>query len=117
MKRVTLFFVVLGAVVLFAQSPQHKATLNFVFSPDTSSSNVYRAPGVCPATGAPSGQVKLTSVPITTNSYVDTTVAAAQTYCYSVRAVSPLGFESVDSNYAQVTIPLAPPTGLSVAAQ
>jgi len=113
MRRLILFALLLFAIGAAAQN--HSATLSWVALPDTPTSNVYRAPGACPSTGSPTGQVKLNLTPVAATTYKDSTVAGANTYCYTVRATLN-GVESVDSNTAQAVIPLAPSSGLTVVA-
>ena len=103
------------AVSGFGQS-SHSVALTWVASSDAASNPtltyaVYRASVACPASGSPTGLTKLVAVSATT--YTDTAVSVGQTYCYIVRA-SLNGSESVDSNTAGGTIPIAPVTGLSI---
>ena len=64
----------------------HSATLSWAAPSDATASstyNVYRATGVCPATGL--GTLvfsKINSTAITTLSYVDSSVAIGTSYCY-----------------------------------
>lgn len=79
----------------------HSVTLNWTAS--TSSNvigyNVYR--GIL--TGGP--YAKLTSSPVTANSYTDFTVLAGLTYYYVTTAVNNKNVESAYSNQAQAVVP------------
>lgn len=114
-KKLLLMFVLLVAPVCFGQTT-HSATISFTVSPDTPTSNVYRADGTCPLTPPPSGQTKLNLTPISGTSYTDSTVSAAKTYCYTVKAVLN-GLESKDSNMVTATVPLAPASSVTVVTQ
>lgn len=97
--------------IAMAQAATHSATLAWTDStnPATTTYNVYRSGGACPA-NSPN---KLTNV--TAKTYTDTAVMAGATYCYFVRAMYS-GSESGDSNHAQALIPVdaVPPTSLTV---
>jgi len=114
----TLLVFAIGAA---AQAPLHKATLNWVATPDALSNpsitaNIYRADGKCPATGLPTGPALIGSTLAGATTYMDTNVSVAKTYCWFVVAILN-GVESVGSNTAGAEIPLAPYTGLTVGAQ
>lgn len=99
------------ALFLFAVTASaHTVSLSYVNSPDTPNTNVYRLTGSCPA--GTTGFIKLTSSPVVTSNYIDSTVVAGN-YCYFVTAVLN-GVESAPSNTAQATVPVAPPSGLSI---
>lgn len=109
MKRKFVLALVL-VLALAAQSFAHTASISWSNSPDTSNTNVYRLAGTCPATTT--GFVKITATPVTTANYTDSTVSPG-VYCYYVTATLN-GSESVPSNTAQATVPVAPPSGLSI---
>ena len=94
----------------------HSVTLGWSASPDLtnppaagSGYNVYRSTTVG-GENAPALNASL----ITALTFVDTTVAAGQSYDYVVTAVGVGGLESVHSNEAtNVRVPILPPTGLT----
>lgn len=89
-----------GSCVTGTGSIPRSVSLNW--TPSTSSNvnyNVYRAT-------TPSGPyTKLTSTPVTTTSYTDTTVQSGQTYYYVATAVNTSNVESVYSNQATANVP------------
>lgn len=90
---------VLGGVCTTA-APSHSVTLtwNASLTPNVTY-NVYRA-------GSPGGPyAELASTPINTVTYIDTSVAAGQTYYYTTTAVDSGGIESAKSNEAPATVP------------
>jgi hypothetical protein len=108
----TLLAIPLG--LLFLVSPamaQHKITLSWTNSPDTNNTFVYRLTGPCPT--PLSGFTKLTASPVTTATYTDSAVNAGTTYAYMVTAFLN-NLESVPSNCISATVPVAPPTGLTI---
>jgi hypothetical protein len=92
-------------------SAQHHASLTWQNSPDTNNTLVYRIAGTCPS--PVTGGTKLTASPVTTAAYTDSTVNAGTTYAYYATAFLN-GNESVPSNCVSATIPIAPPTGLTI---
>jgi len=108
MKKISaLALAMLIAIPAFA----HTASVSWVNSPDTANTNVYRLVGTCPT--SLTGFTKLTTTPVTTASYTDSTVTVGTTYAYYVTAILN-GTESVPSNCISATVPVAPPTGLSI---
>jgi hypothetical protein len=108
--RMRLMIGLLFTISLFAQ---HSATLNFVPSATgdpATSFNIWRTAGTtCSVLGGaavPSGAVPFAS--ITASPYVDNTVVAALTYCYTVSAVNSAG-QSAMSNSVNAVIPVAAP--------
>lgn len=61
--------------------------------------NIYRGT----VSGGP--YTRINSTPVAGTSYVDSTVAAGQTYYYVARSVTSTGVESVNSNQAQAVVP------------
>lgn len=87
----------------------HQVTLTWVASVDAVASyNVYRGTNPPGSEGA----TPINTAPITELTYVDTAVTAGEKVDYVVTAVSASGVESVHSNEATVSIPVAPPTSL-----
>ena len=86
----------------------HQAVLSWTASVDGGQYNVYRgtAPGA-------EGATPLNSTPITGTSYTDPTVVAGTTYYYVVETILN-GVSSGKSNEVSGTIPIAPPTGLTL---
>ncbi len=105
MKRLAALFF-LFAMPIFA----HTASISWTNSPDTSSTNVYRLAGSCPAGTA--GFTKITASPVTTGTYTDPAVTPGA-YCYYVTATLN-GVESIPSNTIQANVPVAPPSGLTI---
>lgn len=93
-----------------AMAQSHSVVVHWTNSPDTANTNVYRFTGACP--GTPAGFVKLTAAPVTAGTYSDTTVVP-NFYCYYVTAALN-GVESLPSPTVQVTVPVAPPSGLAL---
>lgn len=89
----------------------HTANISWTNSTDTSNTNVYRLAGACP-TGTLTGFAKLNASPVTTGSYVDSTVVPGP-YCYYVTATLN-GVESVPSGTVAAVVPVAPPSGLTL---
>lgn len=93
-----------------------KVSLSWVpsISPTASGTNLYRAPGACPASGLPVGAVKIGQVSGVTAGFDDLTSTPGTTGCYYATAFRTQdGAESAGSNTAQATFPfpaLAPPT-------
>lgn len=112
-----LFFV---AAATLAQA-QHKVTLSWTASTDSTSSNpgtvsVYRATGTCPASGI--GTLTYTTLTATAPAggpYADSTVTAG-TYCYYVTATIS-GATSGPSNTVTAVVPTAAPSGLTAVSQ
>lgn len=116
----------LRSLVLFAfcfalkAQATHSATLTWTdtVNPTGTTYNAWRLTGTCPSPGPsstpPSGFTQINSAAITAMTYVDTTVAAGQTYCYVVTAVGTSG-QSNPSNTAGATVPGAfPVSGLGI---
>jgi hypothetical protein len=112
MKKV-LLVVLLSCVCAMAAD---RVSLSWVpsITPSASGTNVYRASGACPATGIPTGGVKIGQVSGVTAGYDDLAGTEGQVYCYYGTAFRTQdGAESVASNTSQATFPfqvLAPPT-------
>lgn len=107
----TLIVVLVLCGLGLAQSSVHSVTVNFLAPDDATASsayNAYRADGKCPASGSPTGQVRLNATPFTGLQYTDITVAVS-TYCYTVRHVL-AGMESVDSVTVEAKVLPHPPT-------
>jgi len=71
----------------------HYTTLTWTASADVPSPppagsgyDIWRAPGVCPASGIPAGAAKIAPL-VATTTYYDTAVTVGSTYCYYVVAV------------------------------
>lgn len=114
-----LFFLLLLASPLMAQAQtSHKVTATWTNSADTPNTNVYRAPGSCAATvpaSVPAGATLLTATPVTSGTYVDSTVSAGATYCYYV--ASTLNGSISAPLQGQAVIPLAGPSNLVLTPQ
>ena len=107
-----LWVIPLGLFLVLAPArAQHKVTLTWTNSPDTNNTFVYRLTGPCPNPLA--GFTKLTAVPITTATYADSAVNAGTTYAYYATAFLN-NLESVPSNCISATVPVTPPSGLSI---
>jgi len=85
----------------------HQVVLTWALPDDAtavSTYNVYRAAGLCPATGLGTATyTKLNAVPITGLTYTDTTVKVGGQYCYYGTQVQN-GIESVPSNTGGGTV-------------
>jgi len=90
----------------------HSATLTWTdtTNPPATTYSVYRAPGLCTTTPAPSW-TKVTTTPLTAKTWTDTAVVPGN-YCYSVTATY-TGLESVKSTPALGSIPSFTPTSVS----
>lgn len=112
-----LFFVAAASLA----NAQHKVTLSWVASTDSTSSNpgtvsVYRATGTCPASGIGTLTYStLTAAAPAGGPYADTTVSAG-TYCYYVTATIS-GATSGPSNTFTAVVPTATATGLTGVSQ
>lgn len=100
------------ALASAAQTQTHSVTLIWTdtANPTTGTSyNVYRLAGACPATAptvsALGGFALLNSAPLTTKTYMDTSVTGGTTYCYGVTAVS-----GTSQSAFSPTLPAAVPT-------
>ncbi len=114
-------------IVTGAATIPHSVSIQYA-DPNTPStgdtSNVYRAPGPCPAVVAtavvPNANfVKLNGAPITNLQYGDSSVAAATTYCYVISIVNSAGLESVGNQAYVANVPPNPtvpsgPTGVVI---
>ena len=116
MKRLllTLAAAIAIAGAAAAQNP-HKVTLTWTASADAAHQSltytVYRGSGACTASPTLS---PLSGADLLTNTtYVDLAVTGGAEYCYQAVAVSAAGVISAPSNSVSVTVPLAPPSGLS----
>ncbi len=90
---------------------QHQAVLNWIASTDNPASyNVYR--GTNPPGNE--GATPINTTPIIGTTYTDLAVTGGEKVDYVVTAVSSAGVESVHSNEVSATVPLFPPTGLSL---
>ncbi len=124
---------VLALTMLFgvsiAHAAPHSASLSWTASssmpstiPSGSGYNIYRSSGACPVTGSLSSPVKLNSAPTTSLVFTDSTPAGGQVYCYLVTAIlngneNPVSVISGNSNFANATIPIDPPTNLTITNQ
>lgn len=113
MKRLALFVLLtLLATPAFAQG--HQVNLSWAASVDAGATyNVYRKAGTCPAPPL-TGFTKVNSVAISGLTYSDTSVSAG-VFCYYATAVVG-GAESVPSNAVSATVPVGPPSNLSITA-
>lgn len=93
-----------------AAAQAHTAKISWTNSTDTNNTNVYRLTGACPTGTA--GFTKVTATPVTNATYTDSAVVPGN-YCYYVTA-SLNGVESIPSGTVQATVPVAPPTGLTI---
>ena len=111
-----------GVSIIHAQAASHSAVLTWVVSTDdtttacsatgaTCAQNVYRAPSGCAVTNP--AFVTLTSLAATATTYTDSSITPG-TWCYSV-TFALNGTESV-KNTAQVILPPAAPTSLTITA-
>jgi hypothetical protein len=97
---------------------QHSVGLSWTASTDASGNpsltyTLYRQAHAAPCPAAGTGYSVVTStIASTATSYTDATVSAGA-YCYYLNAVLN-GATSVPSNTAAVTVPVAPPTGLTI---
>ena len=107
----TLLAIPLLLLLVPTARAQHKVTLTWQNSPDTNNTFVYRLTGPCPTPLA--GFTKLTASPVTTTTYADSAVNAGTTYAYMVTAFLN-NLESVPSNCISATVPVAPPSGLTI---
>lgn len=97
----------------------HSTTLTWTASVDIpgaipagSGYNVYRASGTCPASGAPTGAIKLNSTVVAALTYIDSTITPGQWCYYATTLLN--GVESVPSNSVQGATPVAPPTNVTI---
>ncbi len=89
----------------------HSAVLNWVASVDTVAGyNVYR--GTNPPGNE--GTTPINTSLVTGTTYTDLAVTAGEKVDYVITAVSSVGVESVHSNEVSATIPIFPPTGLTI---
>lgn len=89
----------------------HSAVLNWVASVDTVAGyNVYR--GTNPPGNE--GATPINTSLVTGTTYTDLAVTAGEKVDYVITAVSSVGVESVHSNEVSATIPIFPPTGLTI---
>jgi hypothetical protein len=102
---------ILLLILLPSAKAQHKVTLTWTNSPDTSNTFVYRLTGTCPTTLT--GFTKLTAAPVTTSTYADSAVNAGTTYAYYATAFLN-NLESLPSNCLSATVPITPPSGLTI---
>ena len=101
-----LVFIALGVSTCHAA---HCVDLSWGASPDpVVGYNVYRST----VSGGP--YTLLNSTPVTALTYSDSAVTAGTKYFYVVRAEL-AGVESVNSNEASATVPIAPPVALAIA--
>lgn len=117
-KKLAFLALALACGLASAQSAQHKVTLSWTASPDSTAANpgtanVWRATGACPTTGAPTGATEISTSAPAGGPYVDSNVAAGSTYCYYVTATIS-GATSGPSNTTQPTVGPFPPGGLTV---
>jgi hypothetical protein len=107
--RLVLLFAMLGAPLLSAQT--HSNTLSWLWSQGTGDPatgfHIWRAAG----TSAPvtTGTPYATVTPSTVLTYVDTAVAAGNTFTYVITAFN-AGGDSTPSNSATCVTPFSPPT-------
>lgn len=108
------FLLMIGMVVTSAALAlgAHNVVLTWTNSPDTANTNVWRLAGTCPAPPL-TGFTQLNATSITTATYTDSAVTAGSTYCYYVTAILN-GTNSGPSSTVTATIPVAPPSGLSI---
>ena len=91
----------------------HQAQLVWLASPDAVAGyNIYR--GTNPPGNE--GATPINSALVVGLTYTDLAVTAGEKVDYVVTAVSAAGVESVHSNEVSATIPIFPPSGLSVLA-
>lgn len=104
---------VIFALVVAAQTAQHKVTLTWVdtLNPAGTVYSVYRATGLC--AGSPAFSVIASAIP--TKTYEDNTVAPGN-YCYAVTATYN-SVESAQSNSALAPVPSFAPANLAVTVQ
>jgi len=103
MKKILAFLMmdllIFGVVACFAQG--HTATLTWTAPPDavaTSTYNVYRASGACPVAPAVPTWTLLTTTPVNTLTFQDTSITVGS-WCYAVTQVQ-AGVESAKSTPA-----------------
>jgi len=116
MKLIILF--IISAFALAAQTRSVALAWVDTQNPATGTSyNVYKAPGVCPASGTPTwGTAPLNATPLTTKTYTDTPIAIGTSACYAVTALF-AGVESAKSIPVSVQVGPFQPTGLSAVVQ
>ena len=91
----------------------HQAILTWVASVDpVAGYNIYR--GTNPPGNE--GATPINSALVTGLTYTDAAVTAGEKLDYVVTAVSAQGVESIHSNEVVTTVPLSPPSGLTVVA-
>jgi hypothetical protein len=107
-KKITkalLLLILIGPLV--ADAALHHNDLAWDASPDPGVKyDVYKAPGVCPASGIPTGAVRIaTGLTVTTYPDAASTLTAGQINCYYVIATLS-GASSPPSNTAPATTPV-----------